>query len=149
MKKSLQAALMLVALTAASPAYAGPTKEMIELQSQVEQLLKMQQSIDEKMGVLQERVNALTQQISESLKNVSASADKLDKTLQQQVAASDTCVDQVTGQTQPIHDALTELRAQLAAMSKQLSDLSGTRQSVPAPGSAQGQIQSGTETNSK
>jgi chromosome segregation ATPase len=112
------------------PAYAGPNKELIELQSQVQQLLKMQQSIDEKMGVLQDRINGLTQQLNESLKNMTASADKLDKVLQQQVAASDTCVDQVTGQTQPIHDALTELRAQLAAMSKQLNDMNAPRQSV-------------------
>jgi len=149
MKKRLQAVLILVTLTFAVPAYAGPNKELIELQSQVQQLLKMQQSIDEKMGVLQDRINTLTQQVNDSLKSMTASADKLDKVLQQQVAASDTCVDQVTGQTQPIHDALTELRAQLAAMGKQLNDVNASRQSAPASGAAREQMSGGTETSSK
>lgn len=142
MKNSLLTVLMVVVLTMAIPAYAGPSKEMIELQSQMQQLLKMQQTIDEKMGVLQDRINTLTQQVNENLKNMSASADKLDKALQQQTAVSDTCVDQVTGQAQPIHDALTELRAQLAAMSKQLNDMNGARQNTPQ-GNASGQDSAG------
>lgn len=149
MKKSFLAAVMFVALTMTIPAYAGPSKEMIELQSQVQQLLKMQQSIDEKMGVLQDRINTLTQQVNENLKSMSASADKLDKALQQQVAASDTCVDQVTGQAQPIHDALTELRAQLAAMSKQLNDMNGMRQNATPQGNATGQAQDGVTANQR
>jgi septal ring factor EnvC (AmiA/AmiB activator) len=137
--RSLVMASIAVALVTAFsvPAYAGPSKEMIELQSQVQQLLKVQQSIDEKMGVLQDRMNSLTQQVNENLKNLSASADKLDKALHKQEAINDTCVDQVTGQTQPLHDALTELRAQLAAMSKQLNEMSGVRQDTQSPAKTQ------------
>jgi septal ring factor EnvC (AmiA/AmiB activator) len=127
---------LFVALAMSVPAYAGPNKEMLELQLQVQQLLRMQQSIDEKLGVLQDRMNVLTQQVNENLKNLSASADKVDKALRQQVAVTDTCVDQVTGQAQPIHDSLTELRAQMAAISKQLN-MNATQQPTPQ-GNAQG-----------
>ena len=133
----LLVASILAVLALTVPAYAGPNKEMLQLQLQVQQLLKMQQSIDEKMGVLQDRLNTLTQQVTESLKQISASADKVDKALQQQAATSDSCVDQIAGQAQPIHDSLTELRAQVAAMSKQLSEVNGTRQNVPAQSSEQ------------
>jgi len=119
------------------PAYAGPSKEMVELQVQVQQLLKMQQSIDEKMGVLQDRMNTLSVHVNEHLKNLTLTADKLDKTLRQQAANTDSCVDQVTGQAQPLHDSLTELRAQIAAMSKQLNDMNATTQSTTPQGNAQ------------
>ncbi len=111
-----------------TPALAGSSKEMIELQTQVQQLLKMQQTIDEKMGVLQENMKTLTQQTNDALARVTASADKVDKAITRENAASDSCVDQLTGQAQPLHDALTELKASVAAMNRQLNELSGARQ---------------------
>lgn len=128
--------LVIVAFTLALlalPASAGPSREMIELQAQVQQLLKMQQSIDEKMGVMQESLKTLTQQTSENLARVSASIDKVDKSMAQQSAASDSCVDQLTGQAQPLHDALTDLKASVAAINKQLADMNGMRQAMPPP----------------
>lgn len=124
--------LALVFLVSAVPAFAGPSKEMIELQTQMQQLLKMQQTIDEKMGVLQENMKSLVQQTNDGLARVSASMDKVDKAMAQQNAASDTCVDQLTGQAQPLHDALTELKASVAALNRQLSDMNTAKPGNPA-----------------
>jgi chromosome segregation ATPase len=121
-----------IALTLlAAPAFGGSSKEMIELQTQVQQLLKMQQAIDEKMGVLQESMKTLTQQTNDALARVTASADKVDRAIARENAASDSCVDQLTGQAQPLHDALTELKASVAAMNRQLNELSGAKQVMP------------------
>lgn len=124
--------LALVLAVSAVPAYAGPSREMIELQAQVQQLLKMQQSIDEKMGVVQENMKLLIQQTNEALARVSASVEKIDKAMAKESAASDTCVDQLTGQAQPLHDSLTELKASVAALNKQLNDMNGAKQGMPA-----------------
>lgn len=126
-------AIFVAVLAFAIPAFAGPSKEMIELQAQVQQLLSMQQSINEKMGVLQDNMKTLVQQMNENLNRVSATVDKLDKSMAQQKSASDSCVDQLAGSAQPLHDALTDLKASVAAINKQLTDMNAMRQAMPAP----------------
>ncbi len=138
MKIRMILAAVLVTVVLATPS-AGENKDMIALQTQMNQLLKLQQSIDEKMGVLQDKVNTLTQQIGDNLKNVSASVDKIDKALAQQQQASDSCVDQVVGQAQPLQDSLTELKASLAAINKQLNTMNNLRQQTPGTQAAPGQ----------
>jgi uncharacterized protein involved in exopolysaccharide biosynthesis len=130
MKIRVMLAAVLVAVVLATPS-AGENKDMIALQTQMNQLLKLQQSIDEKMGVLQDKVNTLSAQIGDNLKNVSASVDKLDKALAQQQQVSDSCVDQVVGQAQPLQDSIAELKASLAAINKQLSAMNNLRQQAP------------------
>jgi uncharacterized protein involved in exopolysaccharide biosynthesis len=125
--------LLLAIAVFSLPAYAGPSKEMIELQAQMQQLLKMQQSIDEKLGAVQENMKSLIQQTNEALARVSASVDRIDKSTAKESAASDSCVDQLTGQTQPLHDSLTELKASVAALNKQLNEMNAVKQGVPAP----------------
>jgi chromosome segregation ATPase len=131
MLKLRTAILVLAMALLAVPAFAGPNKEMIELQAQIQQLLKLQQSIDEKMGVLQDSMKTLLQQTSENLTHVSQAIERVDKSMAQQSASSDSCVDQLTGQAQPLHDALTELKASVAAINKQLADMNSMRPAAP------------------
>jgi outer membrane murein-binding lipoprotein Lpp len=134
--------------TYALPAYAGgPSKEMVELQTQVQTLVQMQQKINEEMGVLRDKMNALVQQTTENLNKVTVSVDKLDKSMQQQQAASDSCIDQFAAQAQPLHNELTELRGRVDAVIKQLNEMNGFRQGTPgAPASGSSSPSSNTTT---
>jgi ABC-type transporter Mla subunit MlaD len=119
---------------AIAPAYAA-SKEMIELQQQMDTLLKQQQTIAESMGQLKDRMDKVVQQTTENMNRISATVDKMDKNMQLQTAGADSCADQVAGQVQPLHDALSELKANVDAINKQLATLNDERQPEP---SAQG-----------
>lgn len=123
--------VMVLIASGARPAFAG-SKEELELQAQMKTLVQMQQKTSEDMGVLREKMNTLVQQTTENLTRVTTSIEKLDKSLQQQQAASDSCVDQLTGQAQPLHNELTDLRARVDAVIKQLNDMNGFQKGAPA-----------------
>jgi len=119
-----------------TPAW-GVNKEIIELQTQVEQLQQqmtlMQRSFDERMGVL----NKLVEQNTDAVNKVSNSINSLQVTLQKQQGDSSGKVEQVSSQIQALNDTLDELKVRLAKVSKQLEDMQSTQQSVAAQQSAQ------------
>jgi peptidoglycan hydrolase CwlO-like protein len=133
--------ISVLGLSLALPAYAGPSREMVELQTQMQQLLKLQQGIDEKLGALQTRIDQLLQSTTDNLNRVNATVERLDKATAQQTAASDSCADQVIGPAQNLQDSLTDLKANLNAISKQLNDLR------PAPANSPGQAPGGAASN--
>ncbi|HUO59900.1 MAG TPA: tetratricopeptide repeat protein [Candidatus Acidoferrales bacterium] len=124
-----------------TPAFAV-SKEMIQLQTQVQQLAdnmaRMQQSFDERMGVMRN----LVEQDTDNVNKLSVAVNNLQKTLQQQSTDSQTKVDQVSGQIQTLNDSIDELKARLARVSKQLDDMQNSQQNLaaatPAPGTAPG-----------
>jgi chromosome segregation ATPase len=125
---SLLLAFAFSCLTVA-PAY-GASKELIELQQQMDTLLKQQQAIAESMGQLKDRVDKVVQQTNENMNRISATVDRLDKSMQLQTAGADSCADQVSGQVQPLHDALSELKASVDAMNKQLATMNSEQPPV-------------------
>jgi tol-pal system protein YbgF len=123
---SVVAALLL--LMPAQPAHAV-SKEMIQLQTQVQQLQDMlqhlQQSNDERMGVLQH----LVEQTADNVNRMSQTVN----TLQQQIQAqneSGSKIDQVGGQVQGVHDSVDELKSRIAKMDKELQDIQSQLQNV-------------------
>jgi chromosome segregation ATPase len=128
MKRALLMLFPLLVFSGGS-AFAGASKEMLELQTQMQILLQTNQKTNEEMGVLRDKVTALVQQTTDSLSRVSGTMEKLEKSLQQQQAATDSCVDQLAGQTQPVHDELTELRSRIDAVARQLNEMNSMRQS--------------------
>ena len=122
--------LMLGAL--ATPAFAV-SKEIIQLQTQVQDLAdrmaRMQQSFDERMGVMQ----SLVQHSTDNVNQLTLTMQELQKALQQQNSDSQTKVDQVSGQIQTLNDTLDELKARLAKVSKQLDDIQNQQQNLPQP----------------
>src|SRR5215510_5901350 len=112
MKKLIFIALF--ALLVALPAFAGTKEQLIQLQTTVQMLqdnmARMQQSFDERMGVMKDLI---TQQ-TDNVNRMSNTVDNLQKTLQSQNADSASKVDQVSGQVQALHDAVDELKARLA-----------------------------------
>jgi tol-pal system protein YbgF len=119
-----------------TPAW-GVSKEIIQLQTQVQalqdQMTHMQQSFDERMGVMKN----LMDQNTDSMNKVAASITSLQTSLEKLQADNGGKVDQLSGQIQALNDSLDELKARLAKVSKQLEDMQAAQQSVAAGQAAQ------------
>lgn len=125
-------------LLAAAPARAA-NKDMIQLQTQVQALqdamARMQQSFDERMGVMKNLID----QTTDNINRMNQSLDGVTKTLQQQSTDQGSKVDQVSAQIQALHDSVDELKARMAKVGKQLDDIQAAQQniqSLPAGGAA-------------
>jgi tol-pal system protein YbgF len=129
-------AMVLVSLPA--PARAA-SKEIIELQTQVQQLLDMvqrlQSTIDTRFAVLQH----LAEQTADNANQISATVN----TLQQKIAAqSDTTngkLDASSGQVQALNDSVDELKSRIAKLDKTIQDMQAQLQNIqnpPAPAAA-------------
>lgn len=132
MKKSSILLFVAIALVCTSlPAFAA-NKDMIQLQTQVqalqEQMARMQQSFDERMGVMRN----LVEQTTDNINKMSVNVDTLNKSLQQQNADSAGRLDQVSSQVQSLHDSVDELKARMNNVSKQLSDMAAGQQNLNA-----------------
>jgi tol-pal system protein YbgF len=133
-------ALLSVLGLAVAPAWAV-NKDMVQLQTQVQQLQEqmtaMQRSFDERMGVM----NNLVQQDADAVNKVTAALNALQATLQKQQADAGTKSDQLSGQIQALNDTLDELKVRLTKVSKQLEDMQAAQQSLAAQQAQQQQQQ--------
>ena len=124
-------ALVVFALLTVRPAHAV-SKEIIELQTQVQQLIdslaRMQQSNDQQMGVLKD----LVQQTVDSVNKMAISVNGMQLKLQNQGDAQSTRNDQLSGQVQALNDSVDELKARMQRMEKTLGDLQSQAQSANA-----------------
>src|ERR1039458_9467772 len=113
-------AVLLVLWLGAAPAW-GVSKEMVQLQTQVQQLQEqmtaMQRSFDERMGVMKN----LVEQDTDAVNKVANALNGLQTTLQKQQSEGGSKADQLSGQIQSLNDTLDELKARLAKVSKQRS----------------------------
>ena len=114
-----------------SPAW-GVSKEMVQLQTQVQQLQEqmtaMQRSFDERMGVMKD----LVEKDSDAVNKVAAALNSLNATLAKQQGDAGTRTDQISGQIQALNDTLDELKTRLAKVTKQLEDMQASQQSLAA-----------------
>src|ERR1700756_981023 len=91
----------------------GVNKEIIELQTQVQQLQQqmtlMQRSFDERMGVMRN----LVEQDTDAVNKVANALNALQTTLQKQQNEGGSKTDQLSGQIQALNDSVDELKARL------------------------------------
>jgi TolA-binding protein len=131
MRRSLLA-FSLFALLMPLPAHAV-SKEMIQLQTQVQQLSDMlqhlQSSNDERMGVLQH----LVEQSADSLNKLTQQMTGLQGQLEQS-----TKNDTLAAQIQGLNDSVDELKTRLGQVNKQLTDIQSQLQNVQAQPAPQG-----------
>jgi tol-pal system protein YbgF len=124
-------ALLSVLWLGMAPAW-GASKEMIQLQTQVQQLQEqmtaMQRSFDERMGVMKN----LVEQDTDAVNKVASALNALQTTLQKQQTDAGTRTDQVSGQIQAMNDTMDELKVRLAKVTKQLEDMQAAQQSIQA-----------------
>jgi len=128
-------AVLLLAACLAPPAAAVDTKsQLIQIQTQLQimqdNMTQMKQAFDERMGVMKDMV---TQQ-TDNVNKMNAAIQNLQKTLGAQSTDASSKVDQISGQVQALHDAVDELKARLAKVSKQLDDIQSGQQNIGSPG---------------
>jgi TolA-binding protein len=125
------AVLLAAALFYSSPAFAV-SKDMVQLQTQIQQLqdavARLQQSNDERMGVMKD----LIQQSADSINKMAVTVDALHRQLQTQQEAQGGKVDQLSGQIQSLNDSVDEIKARLGSLQKLMQDVQGQQQSMNA-----------------
>ena len=135
--KTLKLLLPLALLAAATPAF-PVAKEIIQLQTQVQalqdQMSRMQQSFDERMGVMRNLIESTTDKMNQ----INASLAELQRTIKQQQAEGGTRTDQVSGQIQALNDSVDELKARIGKIGNQLDAMQNAQTTLP-PGATPGQ----------
>jgi TolA-binding protein len=125
-------AVILLLASAGPLAARAESKDMIQLQTQVQQLqdavARLQQSNDERMGVLKD----LVQQTADSVNKMSVAVNGLQLGMQNQQEAFTAKNEQLSGQIQSLNDSLDELKARMARMEKALNEIESQQQSTNA-----------------
>jgi tol-pal system protein YbgF len=134
----LAAALTAIVLVSLStPARAASKDQMIELQTQVQQLLDMvqrlQSTMDSRFAVLQH----LAEQTADNANQMSAAVSALQQKIAAQSDAASGKVDAVSGQVQSLNDSVDELKSRIAKLDKSIQDMQAQLQNIQNPPSAQ------------
>jgi tol-pal system protein YbgF len=125
------AAAVLAAILVLSPVRAHATsKEMIALQTQVQQLLDMvqrlQSTLDTRFGVLQH----LVEQTADNANQMSVTVNALQQKINQQSDGLSSKIDTASGQVQSLNDSVDELKTRIAKLDKSIQDLQGQLQNI-------------------
>jgi TolA-binding protein len=144
MRKSLLALPVLALLLVPPPAHAV-AKEIIQLQTQVQQLSDMlqhlQETNDEHIGVLQHLVEQSADSVSKMAQQMTALQAQME-----QNNKNDTLAAQIQG----LNDSVDELKTRLGQVNKQLGDIQSQLQNVqaqPAPQAPQQGVAGGDPNN--
>jgi TolA-binding protein len=129
------AALTLFMAASSTPAMAA-SKEIIALQTQVQQLLdnvqRIQSTLDTRFGVLQN----LAQQTADNATQMNAAVNALQQKLATQNDAVSGKLDASSGQVQSLNDSVDELKSRINKLDKSIQDLQtqlANIQNPPAP----------------
>ncbi len=135
---SLRNRVLTVSLLAAVFFYApvrahAASKEIIELQTQVQQLLDqmqhLQSTVDQKFGLMQH----LVEQTADNANRMMASVDALQKKIESQNEATSGKLDTASGQVQALNDSVDELKSRMVKLDKSIQDLQGQLQNIQNP----------------
>ena len=132
-KGLLAAAVLSFVFLPSAPRAHAVAKEIVELQTQVQQLLdqvqRLQSTLDAKMGVLQH----LAEQTADTANQMTATVNALQQKLNTQNDTTGGKLDTVSGQVQSLNDSVDELKARIAKLDKNLQDLQTQLQNVQTP----------------
>jgi len=127
------------------PAPAGAVaREIIELQTGVDQLIKGQQSMQTEITQNAAVQRTLIEQLTDSMSKLNTGMSAVQKTTQDFSAASGARLDTMGTQVQGLSDNVADLQARLGKLDQKLSDVQNTLQNVdsklaisaPGPGAA-------------
>ncbi|MFZ1939844.1 MAG: tetratricopeptide repeat protein [Terracidiphilus sp.] len=125
------AVLCLLFLPAPKRAHAV-SKEIVELQTQVQQLMDMvqrlQSTMDSRFGVMQH----LAEQTADAANQVTSTVNAIQQKLNAQSDALSGKVDAVSGQVQSLNDSVDELKSRVAKLDKSLQDMQQQLQAMQA-----------------
>jgi TolA-binding protein len=122
----------MVLVSTPMPAHAA-SKEIIELQTQVQQLLDMvqrlQSTLDGRFGVLQH----LVEQTADNANQMTATVNTLQQKINAQSEANNGKLDSMSGQVQSLNDSVDELKSRIAKLDKTVQDLQTQLQNIQSP----------------
>jgi len=131
LKRAFGLGLLAALWLGTAPAWAV-SKEMVQLQTQVQQLQEqmtaMQRSFDERMGVMKN----LVEQDTDAVNKVASALTALQTTLAKQQGDVGSKTDQLSGQIQALNDTMDEIKVRLSNVVKQLQDMQAAQQSLAA-----------------
>ena len=126
------AAFGILLTSAPVPAHAV-AKEIIQLQTQVQQLLdlvqRLQSSFDTRFGVLQN----LAQQTADNATQISAAVNALQQKLNTENQTVNGKIDTVSGQVQSLNDSVDELKTRIARLEKSVQSMQSQLQNIQNP----------------
>jgi TolA-binding protein len=139
MKRGMRAALAILVLfcmlSYTNPAHAT-SKEIIELQTQIQQLMdavqRLQSTMDTKMGVLQH----LVEQAADNSNQMHSALNAMQLKMASQNDALNGKLDTAAGQTQSVNDSIDELKSRIEKLDKQLQEMQTQLQTIQAQTSA-------------
>ena len=112
------------------------SKEMIELQTQVQQLLdqvqRLQSTVDSRFGVLQN----LAQTTADNATQMSTAVTALQQKIAAQNEAMNGKLDSASGQAQSLNDSVDELKSRITKLDKSIQDLQTQLQNIQNPPAA-------------
>src|ERR1700761_3113028 len=128
-RHTLVAAAAMAAVLALAPVRAhAASKDIIELQTQVQQLLDMvqrlQSTLDTRFGVLQH----LVEQTADSANQMTQTVNSLQQKINQQNDALSGKIDTASGQVQSLNDSVDELKSRIAKLANSIQALQGQLQ---------------------
>ena len=132
-KALLAAAVFSFVLVSSAPRAHAVSKEIVELQTQVQQLQdavqRLQSTLDTKTGVLQH----LAEQTADAANQMTATVNALQQKLGTQNDATGGKLDTISGQVQSLNDSVDELKARMTKLDKTIQDLQAQLQNMQAP----------------
>jgi tol-pal system protein YbgF len=108
------------------------SKEMIQLQQQVTQLLQGQQDLRSAIDANNASTKTLIQQSLDNISRLNSEMGGLQKIVQEVQANTGSRIDTMTQQTQGLSDNLQDVQARVGKLSQQLTDVQNTLQSIDA-----------------
>jgi tol-pal system protein YbgF len=106
------------------------SKEMIQLQEDVSQLLQGQQSMRSTIDANNASMRTLVQQSLDSVNALNQQMATLQKNVQEATANSTSRIDTMSTQTQGISDNLQDVQARVGKVAAQINDMQSTLQSI-------------------
>ncbi len=117
------------ALFAPQPAGAV-SKEIVELQQQVSQLMQGQQDLRSAVDTNGATLKVLVQQSLDAVNQLNGQMSAVQKSVQEVQANSGTRIDSMAQQTQGLSDNLQDVQARVGKLSQQLTDMQNLLQSI-------------------
>ena len=135
------ATVVLTAILALSPVRAhAASKEIIALQTQVQQLLDMMQRLQSTLDTRFSVMQHLVEQTADNANQMSQTVNALQQKINQQSEGLSGKIDTASGQVQSLNDSVDELKTRIAKLDKSIQDLQGQLQNIqgaPPSGASQ------------
>ena len=130
------------------PPASAVSRDMIELQQQVQQLIQSQRDMRSAMDTNNATLKTLVQQSLDSVNQLNNQMGVVQKTVQEMQANTGARIDTMTTQTQGLSDNMQDVQARVGKLSQQMNDIQGLMQSIDGKLSGSGGAPAGGGTSS-